>query len=94
VLESGRLRARGSLARQARGRVRLQASFLADGAFRTYRVQARIEDGRYRASAALPAALRAWLARREGAVRVTTTYAGRAARAVHGERRVATATVR
>jgi hypothetical protein len=94
VLDSGRLRARGSLVRQARGRVKLQVSFLADGAYRTYRAQARIEDGRYSASAPLPAALRAWLARRDGAVRVTTTYPGRAARGVHGEQRVATATVR
>jgi hypothetical protein len=54
----------------------------------------RIERGRYRANAQLPPAVRSWLARREGAVRVTTTYAGRAARGVHGEQRIATATVR
>jgi len=94
MLDSGRLRARGSLARRARGQVRLRVSFLAGGTYRTHSTQARIVRGRYSASAPLPAALRAWLARRDGAVRVTTTYAGRAGRSVHGEQRVATATVR
>jgi hypothetical protein len=94
VLDSGRLRARGSLTRRARGRVVLRISFLAGGAYRTHRTQARIQRGRYRTSTQLPAALRAWLARREGAVRVTTTYTGRPARGIHGEQRIATATVR
>jgi hypothetical protein len=93
VLDSGRLRARGSLAPAARGRVELRVSFLAGGAYRAHRVHARIARGRYRVAARLPAALRSWLARREGAVRVTTTYAGRAGRGVHGEQRIATATV-
>jgi hypothetical protein len=78
----------------ARGRVVLRVSFLARGAYRTHRAHARIERGRYSARVRLPAALRSWLARREGAVRVTTTYAGRPARGVHGEQRVATAAVR
>jgi len=93
VLDSGRLRARGSLAPAARGRVVLRVSFLAGGAYRSHRAQARIAHGRYHVGARLPAALRSWLPRREGAVRVTTTYAGRPARGVHGEQRVATATV-
>jgi hypothetical protein len=94
VVDSGRLRARGTLARVARGRVVLRVSFLAAGAYRSHHTQVRIERGRYRANAQLPPDVRSWLARREGAVRVTTTYAGRAARGVHGEQRIATATVR
>jgi hypothetical protein len=94
VLDSRRLRARGSLAPVARGRVVLRVSFLAGGAYHAHRARARIERGRYRANVQLPSALRAWLARREGAVRVTTTFPGRAARGVHGEQRIATATIR
>ena len=94
VLDSGRLRARGDLARVARRRVLLRVSFLADGAYRVHRTHARIERARYRTNERLPATLRSLLTRRVGAVRVTTTYAGRPARGVHGEQRVATATVR
>jgi len=94
TVDGGRLRARGSVAPAARGRVSLRLSFLADGAYRAHRVRAAIRRGRYRANAPLPASVRSMLARREGALRVTVTYAGRPARGIHGEQRAATATVR
>ena len=94
VVEAGRLRARGRVARAARGRVSLRLSFLADGAYRTHRARARIRRGRYRVNAPLPAAVRTLLARREGPLRVTSTYAGRGARGIHGEQRTRTAAVR
>ena len=94
VIEDGRLRARGRLVRAARGRVVVRLRFLADGAFRSFALDARIRDGRYRLDARLPAALRGRLDRREGAVRVITTYAGRLRGRIHGEQRIRTAAVR
>jgi hypothetical protein len=94
AIADGRLRARGSLVRAARGRVGVRLRFLADGAFRSVAFGARIRNGRYRLDERLPAALRSRLARREGSVRVITTYAGRLRGRIHGEQRIRTAVVR
>jgi hypothetical protein len=93
TIGSGRLRAAGTVTRRARGRVTVRLRFLADGAYRSHSLRVSIRRGRYRVDEALPTALRGLLARRVGAVRLTTTYAGQASRRIHGEQRISSVAV-
>jgi hypothetical protein len=84
-----RLKAAGTIARAARGVVRVQLEYQpgSGGATRVPTFRARIHDGRWSLDAPLPAAMRAEIARRRGTVHSYTLFTGYLPRHIRGELR-------
>ncbi len=87
VLRGGRLQASGTVARAARGVVRLQLQYDAGGATRTVELRARIRGGRWRLDAALPRAVLDGIAARRGTLHSYTLFTGDLGRRIRGEMR-------
>lgn len=86
TLTGGVLRASGTVARGARGVVRVQVLFEpASGATRTLAVPARITGGRYALTRSLPADVLAAVATRRGVLHAYVLYTGDLPRRLRGE---------
>lgn len=86
---SGRLRAAGTIARSARGVVRVELEYVHLGQTKTRSFSARIRRGRWRLNVQLPDAVVAEIGARTGTVHAYAVFTGYAPRAVRGELRSA-----
>nr|MBA3328086.1 hypothetical protein [Solirubrobacterales bacterium] len=85
-IDGGRLRARGTTARGARGVVRVSIDWdAADGTTRTLERTASIENGAWSLSSPLPADVRESIAARRGTVHSYTLFTGYLPRRMRGE---------
>ncbi|HEV2770465.1 MAG TPA: hypothetical protein VGV40_09810, partial [Solirubrobacteraceae bacterium] len=87
TLREGRLRARGTIARRARGVTRVQLSWSTGGQDRSVELNARIEDGRWSLDETLPARVAQDIARRDGTVHSYTLFTGYRRAGMRGEMR-------
>ena len=78
---------KGTVAKAARGVVRLELAYNADGQNLVRRFSAKIANGRWALSAALPAEIRAQIARRSGSVNAYVLYTGYGPASIGGEMR-------
>jgi alpha-tubulin suppressor-like RCC1 family protein len=83
----GRLRAAGTVTRRARGVVRMQVEYVADGQTTTLRLRAPIRNGRWSFDERLSQAVRAAIARRTGTVHSYTLFTGYGPARIRGEMR-------
>jgi hypothetical protein len=88
-LENGRLRAHGTVARRARGVVRVQLAYLEGGTRVVREFSAAIVNGRWLLDTKLPADDTAQIARRDGTLHSYTLYTGYLAAGIRGEMRSA-----
>ena len=87
LIRDGRLSTSGTVARRARGLVRVQIEYVHRGITRVARFRARIDAGRWRLNRALPTSTRAELATRTGPVHSYAMFTGYLPRRVRGEMR-------
>ena len=87
IASNGRLRASGTVSARARGVVRVQLEYVADGRTRTRQFTARINNGRWSLNQALSQAVRDEIARRSGTVHSYTLFTGYHAARMRGEMR-------
>lgn len=83
----GRLRAGGTIARSARGVVRVELEYVHLGQTKTRSFSARIRRGRWRLDLQVPNAVVAEIGARTGTVHAYTVFAGYGPRAIRGELR-------
>jgi glycosyl hydrolase family 26 len=88
-IERGRLRARGTIARRARGVVRVQLVYTTGGERFVRELTAPIRRGRWRLDRVLPADMRAGIDRRDGTLHAYTLFTGYLPARVRGEMRSA-----
>ncbi|HWI06629.1 MAG TPA: hypothetical protein VNT54_03850, partial [Solirubrobacteraceae bacterium] len=84
---NGRLRASGRISSRARGVVRLQLEYFADGKTTTLPLRARIDDGRWSINERLSDSVRAAIARRVGTVHSYVLFTGYLPARMRGEMR-------
>ena len=84
---SGRLRAVGTIARSARGVVRVEIEYVHIGQTKTRSFSARIRRGRWRLNVQLPGAVVAEIGARTGTVHAYIVFTGYGPRAMRGELR-------
>ncbi len=87
IAANGRLRASGTVSNRARGVVRVQIEYFADGQTRTRQFNARISNGRWSLNQALSATIRNEIARRSGTVHSYTLFTGYLPARMRGEMR-------
>jgi hypothetical protein len=88
-LEGGRLHTRGTIARSARGVVRLQLEYTAGGTRVVRELRAPIRDGRWRIDTVLPPSVLVQIAQRSGTLHAYTLYTGFLPERIRGEMRSA-----
>jgi hypothetical protein len=88
-LEGGRLRTHGTIARSARGVVRLQLEYTASGTRVVRELRAPIRDGRWRLDTVLPRSVLVQIAQRSGTLHAYTLYTGFLPERIRGEMRSA-----
>ena len=84
-IDAGRLKAQGTISDHARGIVRLQLQYVADGWTETVKLRGRIDDGRWKIDEALSQEVREGIARRTGTVHSYTLFTGYFERRIRGE---------
>ncbi|HEV2752991.1 MAG TPA: hypothetical protein VGV36_04050 [Solirubrobacteraceae bacterium] len=87
TIADGRLRAAGSVARRARGVVRVQIEYVVAGKTTTLRFRAPIGNGRWSLNERLSQTVRDAIARRTGTVHSYTLFTGYYPRRIRGEMR-------
>ena len=87
IAANGRLRTAGRISSRARGVVRVQLEYFADGRTTTLSFSARIRGGRWSLNEQLTQAVRNALARRDGTVHSYTLFTGYQAAGMRGEMR-------
>ncbi len=86
-LADGRLHARGTLTRRARGHVRVQIEYVVAATTRTVEFKAPIDNGRWSLNSALPQTVRNAIAKRTGTVHSYTLFTGYAPARIRGQMR-------
>ncbi len=86
-LANGRLHARGTLTRRARGHVRVQIEYVVAATTRTVEFKAPIDNGRWSLNSALPQTVRNAIAKRTGTVHSYTLFTGYAPARIRGQMR-------
>lgn len=85
ALQAGHLRARGTIARRARGVVRVQLSWSTNGVGHSIELQARVGDGRWMLDQPLAEDVRRQIADRDGTVHSYTLFTGYLPARMRGE---------